>query len=429
MPAGNSRQRVAAGLFLNAEAYTLRVAEIARLESVALVKYGPPFFGGFLTMTIEDWRLEINTLDGELLHLLNKRTRLALQVGESKSASGLSLCDHTREREVIERMCEQNEGPLDERAVVELFRAVIHESRRIQARTLADSSYKGEIPKFKRQEGRLRVAFQGARGAFSEEAAVSLLGNDITLVPCPTFESLFSAVSDKTAEYLLAPIENSLAGFVHACFDLLLDSKLSIIGEVIIPISHCLIGCPGSTFEEVTTVESHPVALEQCRRFLSANPQLRRIAAEDTAGSVARIVEQGVTSRAAIAGKRAAEQYGGVILREHLEDSSENYTRFLLLGPTPDIPEDADKISLVIELPHQAGALHKALDPFARLGIDLLKIEGRPVKGRPWEYCFYLDLQGSPNDGEVMSALNELRALRVETRILGAYRSARVPVN
>ena len=380
-------------------------------------------------MTIEDWRAEINTLVGELLRLLNERARLALQVGESKTASGLSLCDHTREREVIERMCEENEGPLDERAIVELFRAVIHESRRIQSRILDESSDHAEIPKFKRQGGRSRVAFQGAPGAFSEEAAVNLLGDDITLVPRPTFESLFGAISDNAAEYILAPIENSLAGFVHACFDLLLDSKLCIVGEVIIPISHCLIGCPESTFEVITTVESHPVALDQCRRFLAANPRLKRVVAEDTAGSVARILEQGDTSRAAIAGRRAAEQYGGVILREHLEDSSENYTRFLLLAPVADYPDGADKISLVIELPHQPGALHQALEPFARRGIDLLKIEGRPVKGRPWEYCFYLDLRGAPTDEEVTSALSELRALRVETRILGAYRSAPVPVS
>lgn len=377
-------------------------------------------------MSLEDRRAEISALDGDLLRLLNKRARLALKVGESKTASGLSLCDHTREREVIERMCEANEGPLDERAIVELFRAIIHESRRIQTR-LEHSTAMGAIPTLKRQEGRSRIAFQGAHGAFSEEAAVKLLGEDIALVPRPTFESLFSAISENAADYILAPIENSLAGFVHACFDLLLESKLYISGEVIIPISHCLIGCPGATFETITTVESHPVALDQCRRFLSVNPQIQRIAAEDTAGSVARIMAAGDSKRAAIAGKRAAEQYGGVILRDHLEDSSENYTRFLLLTPTSDSTEETDKLSLVIELPHQPGALHDALEPFARRGIDLLKIEGRPVKGRPWEYCFYLDLQASANDSEVTNALSELRGRRVEARILGAYRSASVP--
>src|SRR2546426_3631616 len=138
---------------------------------------------------------------------------------------------------------------------------------------------------------------------------------------------------------------------------------------------------------------------------------------------------RGDRSRAAIAGKRAAEEYGGVILREHLEDSSENYTRFLLLSPEQDFPENADKLSIVIELPHQPGALHSALEPFARRGIDLLKIEGRPVKGRPWEYCFYLDVRGSVHNREVIDTLAELSRSRVETRILGAYRSAPVPAD
>jgi len=377
-------------------------------------------------MSIEDWRTEINGLDSELLRLLNKRAQLALRVGESKAASGLSLCDHTREREVIERMCAANEGPLDDRAIVELFRAVIHESRRIQTRATNQSTE--EVPSnIKLDRDHARVAFQGAPGAFSEEAAVKLLGDKITLVPRPTFESLFSAIEDKSADHILAPIENSIAGFVHPSFDQLIDSKLHIIGEVIIPISHCLIGCPGASFETVTAVESHPVALDQCRRFLAANPQIKRIAAEDTAGSVARVLAQGDLTRAAIAGNRAAEKYRGVILREHLEDSSENYTRFLLLSPDKDFVKDADQLSLVIELPHQPGALHSALEPFARRGIDLLKIEGRPVKGRPWEYCFYLDVRGSAEEREVLDTLDELRRSRVETRILGAYRSAHVP--
>lgn len=378
-------------------------------------------------MTIKNWRAEIDALDSELLRLLNERARIALRVGESKQASGLSLCDHTREREVIDRMCEANEGPLDDRAVVELYRVIIHESRRIQTQAAQREPKDAGAPTL--VSAGQRVAFQGEHGAFSEAAAVKLFGNTITLVPRPTFEALFSAIAENAADYLLAPIENSLAGFVHACFDLLLDSKLYITGEVIIPISHYLIGCPGATFETIAAVESHPVALDQCRRFLAANPQIRRIAAADTAGSVARVLALGDLTRAAIAGKRAAEQYGGLILREHLEDSSENYTRFLLLTATADFPKDADKLSLVIELPHQPGALHDAIEPFARRGIDLLKIEGRPVKGRPWEYCFYLDLRGSTEDGEVIGALDELRRQRVETRILGSYRAAQVPSN
>jgi len=159
------------------------------------------------------------------------------------------------------------------------------------------------------QEG-ARVAFQGERGAFSEEAAVRLMGQDVRLVPRPTFESLFAAVEDGAADYVLAPVENSLAGSVHWSYDLMLESGLRITGEVVIPVRHCLIGCRGASFDEVRAVQSHPVALAQCAGFFAAHPQVRRVAAEDTAGSVANVVRRGDHSRAAIAGRRAAEAPG-----------------------------------------------------------------------------------------------------------------------
>jgi prephenate dehydratase len=271
---------------------------------------------------------------------------------------------------------------------------------------------------------RVRVAFQGERGAFSEEAAVKLLGNSIELVPRPTFESLFTAIEDKAADYLLAPLENSLAGSVHRAYDLLLESSLHICGEVVIPIRHFLIGCSGSSFESIETVESHPVALAQCERFFAANPQLQRIATEDTAGSVARVVKQGDPTCAAIAGLRAATHYSGMVLREHLEDHSENYTRFVLLSAITNTNDGADKLSLVFKLPHRGRALHHALEPFAQRGIDLVKIESRPIKGQPWQYHFYLDLQATTNDAQVIQALAELNERAIEVRILGCYQAA-----
>jgi prephenate dehydratase len=269
-----------------------------------------------------------------------------------------------------------------------------------------------------------RVAFQGERGAFSEEAAVKLLGEEIALVPRPTFEAAFSAINDGLADYILAPIENSLAGSVHRSFDLLVDSNLNILAEVVIPIAHNLIAAPDAKFEELAVVESHPVALAQCEQFFSANPRLRRVVTEDTAGSVRAVVRSGDRTRAAIAGRRAAEIYGGAILREHLEDNSENYTRFLLLSPSSDAAENADKLSLVFQLDHRPGALYHALEPFARRTVNLMKIESRPVHGSPWQYRFYLDLQASRRDPEVAAALGELERLVVDLRILGSYVSA-----
>ncbi len=269
-----------------------------------------------------------------------------------------------------------------------------------------------------------RVAFQGERGAFSEEAAVKLLGEEISLVPRPTFEAAFSAISDGLADYLLAPIENSLAGSVHRSFDLLVDSQLNILAEVIIPIAHNLIAVKGSSFDEIAVVESHPVALAQCEQFFSTNPRLKRVVTEDTAGSVRAVVRAGDRTRAAIAGRRAAEIYGGAILREHLEDNSENYTRFLLLSASPDSVENADKLSLVFQLDHRPGALVHSLEPFAKRNLNLMKIESRPVHGSPWQYRFYLDLQASRRDPEVAAALAELESLVVDLRILGSYVSA-----
>jgi prephenate dehydratase len=270
------------------------------------------------------------------------------------------------------------------------------------------------------------VAFQGERGAFSEEAALRLLGQNVRLVPRPTFESLFAAIADGAADLLLAPVENSLAGSVHRSYDLLLESGLRIAGEVVIPVRHCLIGCRGASFDEVRTVQSHPVALAQCARFFAANPQISRVAAEDTAGSVAEVVRSGDPTRAAIAGRRAAEVYGGAVLREGLEDHLENYTRFFLLAPQGGVAGGGDKLSLVVKLAHRPGALVGALEPFARRGIDLLKVESRPIKGRPWEYHFYLDLQASAADEHVLSALSELNERAAEVRVLGCYPSAQL---
>ncbi len=177
-----------------------------------------------------------------------------------------------------------------------------------------------------------RVAFQGEHGAFSEEAAIQLCGWEIQLVPRPTFDALFSSVEEGLADFIVTPIENSLIGSIRPAAELFARSSLRISGEVTIAIAQHLIGCPGSTFADLKIVESHSAALEQCRRFFNAHPDLRAVKTDDTAGSVARIVARGDRTRAAIAGKRAAELYGGLILREHIEDRPENRTRFLLLA-------------------------------------------------------------------------------------------------
>jgi chorismate mutase / prephenate dehydratase len=375
--------------------------------------------------TTDNPRAAIDRIDDELLRLLNKRAELALKVGEVKRRDDMSLCNTQREREVLRRLRHQNPGPLDEKSVTSIFQRIIDECLQAQLRAFqppAADAVEVDV-KLTHLMGEARVAFQGGHGAFSEEAAIALLGERCKPVPRPTFEDLFTAIDEGSADYILAPLENSLMGSVHRCYDLLLQSSLGIVAEVISPISLCLIGCRGASLETIKTVESHPVALAQCERFFAANPQLNRVARDDTAGSARSVVESGDRTKAAIAGSRAASVYGGTILREHLEDHSENYTRFALLGPNPDVSRSGNKISLVVSLAHHPGALHEALSPFVRRGIDLLRIESRPIKGRPWQYNFYLDLQAPANESELRGALGDIRERAAEVRYLGRYSS------
>jgi prephenate dehydratase len=180
--------------------------------------------------------------------------------------------------------------------------------------------------------GKTRVAFQGERGAFSEEAAIKLLGADIELVPRPTFVELFGSIDEGLADYALAPVENSLAGGVTPCLDLLNKSSLQICGEVTIHIAQNLIGCPGTSLTEIESVASHPVALAQCKQFFVDHPNLKPVVADDTAGSVAHVMASGDRTLAAIASKRAAEIYGASIIQQDIQDNEQNYTRFLLLS-------------------------------------------------------------------------------------------------
>jgi len=271
-----------------------------------------------------------------------------------------------------------------------------------------------------------RIAFQGERGAFSEEAAVKLLGENIQLVPRPTFEAMYSSIQDGVADYILAPIENSLAGSVHRSYDLLIAGGLQIRAEVVIPIVHNLIGVPGAALEHITQVSSHPVALAQCEQFFANHPAIKKITAEDTAGSVKEVIRAGDATRAAIASRRAASVYGGQILQEHLEDHPENYTRFLLLAATGEVAESADKLSLVLHLAHKPGSLCQVLNAFAKRNLNLLKIESRPIPGTPWSYCFYLDLQASLKDSNTRLALDELKDHADSIKILGCYPQAKV---
>src|SRR6202049_4983698 len=274
-----------------------------------------------------------------------------------------------------------------------------------------------------------RVAFQGEPGAFSEAAAFQLLGDSITTVPRATFDATFAAINDGTADALLVPVENTLAGSVVRVFDLPLESSLQIVAETILPIEHHLIGCPGASLADIRAVASHPMALAQCEKLFTDHPSWKRVPAEDTAGSVREVLARQDKSLAAIAGQRAADHYRGVILAKSVQDNAENFTRFVLLVPESQATAaqsaaNAHKMSIAMRLAHRPGALLASLEPFARHQVNLLKIESRPIHGRPWEYQFFLDVE-SGRPGQMEKALSEVRAATAELRVLGRYPAAK----
>ncbi|MEP6945155.1 MAG: prephenate dehydratase domain-containing protein [Acidobacteriota bacterium] len=375
---------------------------------------------------IENPRAEIDAIDRELLRLLNQRATIALRVGAAKASVETSLCDPYREREVLARLRQENPGPFEDASIDSIFQRIIDESLQLQQRTYFKPGNDADDVGGVRMAGHSRVAFLGERGTFSEEAALGILGPDCDTVSMPTFEELFKAIDSGKADLILTPLENSLIGSVHRCVDLLLDSSLYIIAEAVLPVAHYLIACEGADLATIRTVESHPAALAQCTRFFAANPQLKRIEADDTAGSVRRAVESGDVTRAAIGGKRTANIYGGKVLVEHVEDHRENFTRFALLSTVADESGSGNKISLVMRLTNEPGALHNALRPFVRRGIDLLKIESLPIRDTPGEFNFYLDVQAPANPGELSGALDEIREQAVGVRFLGRYSTVRL---
>ena len=268
----------------------------------------------------------------------------------------------------------------------------------------------------------MQIAYQGEPGAFSE-AASRQVGPSAQLLPCKSFEDVFAAVDGGRVDYGVLPIENSIGGSIHRNFDLLLEHQLPIVGEVEVPVVHQLLALPGRTLADVRRIYSHPQALAQCDRFLRTLDDVEITATYDTAGSAKLVKERHLVGAAAIASERAAEVFGLDILKAEIQDFSDNITRFLVVSRVADPDPLVDKTTVVFSLPNEPGALFKALSVFALRDIDLTKIESRPIRGRPWEYLFYVDLPLGRHDLRCSRALVHLAEFARSMRTLGSYRS------
>jgi prephenate dehydratase len=267
----------------------------------------------------------------------------------------------------------------------------------------------------------MRVAYQGEPGAYSEAAALQYGGDHTETLPCKAFDDVFEAVEKKKATHGVVPLENSIGGTIHRNYDLLLEHDLPITAEVELDVVHCLQALPGTALGDVKVVYSHPQALAQCERYLR-DLGVTVEAVYDTAGGAKLIAEQKQAGAAALASRRAAEVFGLNILQEAVQDYEFNITRFAIIGGQPN--PDANKTTIVFALPSTPGALFKALSVFALRDINLTKLESRPMRGRPWEYLFYVEIEARRDDLTCARAFTHLAEFAKWTRILGTYKGA-----
>lgn len=271
------------------------------------------------------------------------------------------------------------------------------------------------------------VAFQGVHGAYSEDAIFQYFGEGTRTLPCAEFRDLLSAVDRGTCTHGVIPVENSIEGSVTLANDLLLESDLSVVGEVLVWVRHCLIGQKFAELEDVRKVYSHPQALGQCSKYLSSHPKWEKIPSYDTAGSVMMIKERGLREEAAVASRRAADHYGLKVLKADIQNTSRNFTRFFVLDKNPPSHLPADKTSLAFTTKNVPGALHRCIGAFADHGVNITKLESRPRKERTWEYVFYIDIDGSVSDQNVKEALIDLMRKASFVKIFGSYEKAPMP--
>ena len=352
---------------------------------------------------LADLRSRIDDLDRELLQVLNRRARLAMQVGELKQRDGSVTFRPEREAQVIEGLKRANSGPLKVENIAPIWREIMSACRALERPT--------------------RVAYLGPAGTFSELAALGFFGSAIVKMPCPSIDEVFRATTAGSADFGVVPIENSTEGVIARSLDLLLSSPLQIVGETSLAVEHNLLRLE-PTLETLAAVCAHPQALAQCHGWLSERlPNVERRPVSSNAEG-ARLASHD-RSLAALASRYAAGEYGLHVVAATIQDDSNNRTRFTIVAHPERQPQPRasgnDRTSVVVSVPNRPGAVHDILVPLKRHGVSMTRFESRPARSGQWEYYFHIDVQGHPDTPEVAAALDELRDLCAFFRLLGHY--------
>ncbi len=374
-------------------------------------------------MDLSELRVQIDAIDKDIVELYEKRMDICRQVAEYKIENGKKVFDKVREEEKIAKVKSLTHNAFNSVGIQELFEQIMSMSRKLQYQLLAEKGALGKLPFIAvdklDQEG-ARVVFQGAEGAYSQAAMRQYFGDKISSIHVDTFRDAMAAIEEGSADFAVLPIENSTAGIVSEIYDLLVEYENYIVGEQIIKIEHCLLGLPGTKMEEIHTVYSHPQSLMQSARFLSEH-DWKQISMQNNAFAARKVAEDQDRSQAAIASAYAGETYGLEVLKRGVNQSSNNSTRFIIVTNQKIFEKDAKKISICFEVPHESGSLYHMLSHFIYNGLNICKIESRPIEDRTWEYRFFLDFEGNLSDSAVKNALRGLRDEARNMKILGNY--------
>jgi chorismate mutase/prephenate dehydratase len=354
------------------------------------------------TATLDDLRNGIDDINLKLVTLFNQRARLAQEIGHLKHADGAPIYQPVRERQVLDRVVQYNQGPLTADHLRRIFQEIISACTAL--------------------EHTIRVAYLGPEHTYSHEAARIRFGASATFGPEASIAAVFNAIENQRADYGVVPVENSTEGAVSLTLDLLIDTPLHIIGEILLPVRHALMARIDAT--AFTKIVSHQQSLGQCRNYLAANyPNCELEAVPSNSLAAHKAAED--PHYAAIASVAAARANGLDVIAENIQDVAQNTTRFLVLGRESMPPSGADKTSLVFALPERAGVLHGALTLFARQSINLSMIQSRPQRERPWAYVFFVDFNGHRDDVKVRRALGALEKSALFLKVLGSYPEGR----
>ena len=374
-------------------------------------------------------REAIDALDARLTELFLQRMELTRRVGEYKRAHGIPVLDPQREREVLAQKTALVADPALRDDVAALYEAIMGISRRQQRRLVHEAGnqdyarIRGAMDGARAPLEHPRVLYQGEPGAYADEAAARFFGEDLPRSHVGTWEEVFQSLQRGEADYGVVPIENSSTGSINQVYDLLAQYGHSIVGEQTVKVDHCLAAPTGARLDGVTTVYSHEQGLLQCAGFLKGRgwtcvPRL------NTAESAQFVARSGSPGQAAICSPRAARLYSLEILAEHISDSDSNDTRFVVVSPVMERRSGSDKVSILFRLPHRAGSLQELLTIFAVNGLNLLKLESRPIPCRSWEYRFFADFSGDLTAPGMDGVLLELTRTAERLRVLGSYRSS-----